>query len=478
MRRPFAVFYIILTVLFFLGVIGVAAYRLNDARVNAHETAVLHFRSFRRAIEQRLNESGGIDPTVAQREVAARIEGPTEVKTVVLYSLRDGVYYLWAADRNRVSLANVAGAVPVPDLESNSLVEARILDSIQVNDRSVILEAIYGTIDSEDLFLVLRDSLIAVLGFAVVTLIVSVISLVASRRQAVAGAGPTQRPPESEAAAEMIKTTSPPAREQPLHEQPIPEEPAVDAAAAAEEASLDKVASLGKEGEIESDWTRSSMSEPGPVEAPPVEAPPVEPPPVEAPPAKAPPLRSAPIESDSPGPETVQPEKPSSSLFSQVSGVGHREHLEHRLTLELERAAYNEQDLAAALAAFPGLSPDSSSYKQVAELLVERFGFRDLIFEFDSETFCLILPNADLDESIHLVEDFQRTAAGRLPQTVSEPIFGLSARTGRLVDGTRLIREARSALQRAAGASGRIIGFRPDPQKYRRHVAGNRGSEG
>ena len=431
MRRPFAVFYIILTVVFFLGVIGVAAYRLNDARENAHETAARHFRSFHQAVEQRLAEAGAVDPRVAQSELTARIDGPTEVKTVVLYSLRDGVYYLWAADRNRVSLANVAGAVPVPDLASNSVVETRLLESIQVDDRSVILEAIYGTLDSEDLFIVLRDSLIAVLGFAVVTLIVAVVSLVVSRRQSTAAEGPQRAAPGAESAAEMIKTTSPREREQPL----APEEPPA-----------------GEEREIEPDWTRTTTPETEPVTASPSEAPPIQPAPVD-------------------------PERPSSSLFSDVSGVGHREHLEHRLTLELERAAYNEQDLSAVLAAFPGLSPRSHGYKNVAELLVERFGFRDLIFEFDDETFCLILPNADLDESIHLIEDFQRTAAGRLPQEIGEPIFGLSARTGRLVDGSRLIREAQSALERAAGASGRIIGFRPDPQKYRQHVAGKHESD-
>ena len=409
MRRPFAVFYIVLTVVFFLGVIGVAAYRLYAAREASREVAVEHFREFHSAVEAQLLASGRIDPSVARSELTSRLGESADVRTVVMYSLRDGVYYLWAADRNRVDLADAATeSRAVPDFQVNNISETRFLESISVGNRSVILESVYGVVGSDSAFLILRDSLIAVLGFAVVTLLVAISSLILHRRR------------EHEGEAHYTMTTEP------------------------ADAAVPPVPDAGPDG----DGARSPAAEPPPVE--PEEPPPLEP---AAPPAGA--ARAS-----------------SSSLFSEHSGVGHREHLEHRLTLELERAAYNEQDLATALTAFPGLPSGDQAYKQVAELLVERFGFRDLIFEFDAETFCIILPNADLDEAIHLIEDFQRTVSGRLPQGTGEPIFGLSARNGRLVDGGRIIREAQSALARAAGASGRIIGFRPDPQKYRQHVAG------
>jgi GGDEF domain-containing protein len=413
MRRPFAVFYIVLTVVFFLGVIGVAAYRLHSAREASRELAVEHFREFHSAVETQLVAAGRIDPTVVKSELTTRLGESADVRTVVMYSLRDGVYYLWAADRNRVELADAATeSRAVPDFEVNNISETRFLESISVGNRSVVLESVYGVVESDSAFLILRDSLIAVLGFAVVTLVVAIVSLILHRRRE------RDLAAVSEEEAHYTMTTEPPAAE------------VADTAMPAAEAA----------------------------EAAPVE--PEGPPPVEP---------TAPAA----GAATAS----SSSLFSQQSGVGHREHLEHRLTLELERAAYNEQDLAAALTAFPGLPSGDQAYKQAAELLVERFGFRDLIFEFDEETFCIILPNADLDEAIHLIEDFQRTASGRLPQGTGEPIFGLSARNGRLVDGGRIIREAQSALNRAAGASGRIIGFRPDPQKYRQHVAGKHEAE-
>ena len=422
MRRPLALIYVIITVVFFLGVIGTTGYRAQDMRSEARQTAAQSFRSYYTAVADQLREQNRIDASVAQRELEPRRQSNAGLRSIVLYSLRDGVYYLWAADRNRIAFSAAAAKVPIPDIETNRISEARFLESVQLDNRTVILEAVYRVLGPGDSFILLRDSLIAVLSFAVLTLFVAIISVLVSQRR-----------------SGVIKTTQ---------EADIPLEPGVATAPPPDrEAAPD--------WEVPPDWEAAPEAAQAPAEPPASEQPEPEPEPA----ASAPP----PV-------EPPHPTVTASSLFSETSGVGHREHLEHRVSLELERAAYNEQDLAAALAAFPGIGADAAAYRQAAELLVERFGFRDLIFELDNESFCVILPNADLDEAINLVEDFQRTAAGRLPDSTGEPIFGLSARNGRLVDGERLIREAQSALERAAGASGRIIGFRPDPQKYRRHI--------
>lgn len=411
MRRPFAAVYIVFTVVFFLAVVGVAGYRIAGARELGQERAADHFRDFYLAVNTRLDQRGAVDPELARTELMDRLDAPTGLRTVLLYSLREGVYYLWAADRNRISPAAAAEAADVPDLPVNPLLEERFLNSITLDGRSVILEGIYRVLNREDFVPILRDSLIALLAFAVLTLATAVAGILRNRRRV--AAAPT---------AGGDTETAPPEQEAP--ERPAPAEPSSP----------------------EQSWP----------EPPPPEPPTPEPP--------APETEAQSLE------EPVPEEAGSTSLFSETSGVGHREHLERRLTLELERAAYNEQDLAAALAAFPGLKGNSAGYRATAEMLVDRFGFRDLIFEYDDESFCIILPNTDLDEAIQMIEDFQRTAAGRLAQESGEPFFGLSARTGRLVDGPRLILEARSALQRAAAAAGRIIGFRPDPRKYRQHV--------
>ena len=96
----------------------------------------------------------------------------------------------------------------------------------------------------------------------------------------------------------------------------------------------------------------------------------------------------------------------------------------------------------------------------------------------------MLFPNVELNEAIHLVEDFQKRGleagsaeephGGREPQGSrgpSQPLFGLSSRNGRLVEGWRLMREARQALAKARETRGRIMAFKPDPQRYRQFIS-------
>jgi GGDEF domain-containing protein len=153
-------------------------------------------------------------------------------------------------------------------------------------------------------------------------------------------------------------------------------------------------------------------------------------------------------------------------------------HLEKRLSLELERAASNDQDLSICFVEYPGLLRGSETYRSVAAGLLQFFGFEDLIFEYGKSSFCVLFPNVELNEAIHLVEDFQKrgleAGSAEEPQGSrgpSQPLFGLSSRNGRLVEGWRLMREARQALAKARETRGRIMAFKPDPQRYRQFIS-------
>ncbi|MFO7781100.1 MAG: hypothetical protein R6W94_05675 [Spirochaetia bacterium] len=166
-------------------------------------------------------------------------------------------------------------------------------------------------------------------------------------------------------------------------------------------------------------------------------------------------------------------------LFSPQSGLSPEAHLEKRLSLELERAAANDQDLSICFIEYPKLARGSDTYREVASALVGFFGFEDLIFEYGRRSFCILFPNVNLHEAIRLVEDFQRRSAGpagessdaRVPRSAGRPAFGLSSRNGRLVEGGRLMREARQALAKARENPGRVMGFSPDPQRYRQYLS-------
>lgn len=149
------------------------------------------------------------------------------------------------------------------------------------------------------------------------------------------------------------------------------------------------------------------------------------------------------------------------TLFNPITGVSHRAHLDKRLGLELERSAYNDQDLTCALVRFPNLRGEDE-YVQAASLVLAAYQFEDLCFEYDQTTFCVILPNTELPQGIKQAEAFRK----RNP----EAVIGMSARNGRLVEAGRVLKEADSSLGHATTEPGRIVGFRPDPRKYRQFV--------
>lgn len=156
-------------------------------------------------------------------------------------------------------------------------------------------------------------------------------------------------------------------------------------------------------------------------------------------------------------------------LFSAASGVSYEAHLPRRLSLELERAASNDQDLALVLCRFPGATRGSDQYHRCAQLLIDQFHFEDLIFEQGSDGFAVLLVNTSLNATIRQVEPFyQQVKSQSLP---GKPAFGITARSGRLIEADQLIREAQQALLRSQRETQPIIAFRADPEKYREFVS-------
>lgn len=153
--------------------------------------------------------------------------------------------------------------------------------------------------------------------------------------------------------------------------------------------------------------------------------------------------------------------------------------LEHRLTLELERAGYHEQDLSVAFLAFREISDESIAYRN-AQAVLSFFTFDDLCFDGGrkkgTQEIVVILPNASLQESLRQIERFQRyywEERQNWPTPGVDFTCGISSRNGRLVEATRIMGECRAALRRADATSGKIMGFQPDPQRYRDLVSGH-----
>lgn len=160
-------------------------------------------------------------------------------------------------------------------------------------------------------------------------------------------------------------------------------------------------------------------------------------------------------------------------------GLMPREGLEHRLSLELERAGFHEQDLSVAWFAFQGVSDGALAYHN-AQAVLAFFAFADLCFEgnqeLDAQSVVVLLPNTSLPEALAQVERFQGfywDERHNWARQDADFTCGLSARNGRLVDSERILRECRAAVRRAGALPGRIMGFQPDPQRYREYLSGH-----
>ncbi|MFW5695000.1 MAG: hypothetical protein ACOCYB_07510 [Alkalispirochaeta sp.] len=189
-------------------------------------------------------------------------------------------------------------------------------------------------------------------------------------------------------------------------------------------------------------------------------------------PPAASPLRTTPP-SPLPSDDSVPMDEPPSL------GLMPHEGLQHRLSLELERAGFHEQDLTVAWFAFQNVSEGPSAYHN-AQAILAFFRFADLCFDAGqdahTQSVVVLLPNTPLSEALAQVERFQafyweeRHTWGRQDADFA---CGLTARNGRLVDAERVIQECRAAVRRAHTLPGRIVGFQPDPQRYRDYISGH-----
>jgi hypothetical protein len=171
-----------------------------------------------------------------------------------------------------------------------------------------------------------------------------------------------------------------------------------------------------------------------------------------------------------PGGESLHQE---SGLFSPLSGLGWESYLADRLEAEISRSASFEQDLSFLLVSFEGTAPERPEYRATAATIAEFFSFKDLAFERGPEGFAVILPNIDADHALRMADEFLKKLSTRLGAGGALPVFmGISSRSGRLVDSTRIGKEAEAALKKAKEeGDSHIVAFKPDPDKYRLYLA-------
>ena len=143
------------------------------------------------------------------------------------------------------------------------------------------------------------------------------------------------------------------------------------------------------------------------------------------------------------------------------------------LDAELERAAFHEQDLTCAIVDLSAKGAPADYYRTARSSLTEFLGQAGRCFAGSGHRELVVFPNMRLSDAIVQLERFQRVLRSARTRSGVRNVdlwSGMSSRNGRLVEGTRMIGECMTALRRAKKTGSRIIGFEPDPNRYREYL--------
>lgn len=170
--------------------------------------------------------------------------------------------------------------------------------------------------------------------------------------------------------------------------------------------------------------------------------------------------------------DSFDPEKSETDrVYSPDSLLCFEGYLAERLDNELKRAAAFDQDLILAMICCVK-DKSREKYIKLADEVRGHFEFHDLLFEYGDNVIAVILPNTDLEQGIAELGDFHKNLFARGASGGYDAAIGLSSRNGRLIRSDRIILEAHAAMKKATGTrENRIVGFKPDPGKYRNYLA-------
>ncbi len=175
--------------------------------------------------------------------------------------------------------------------------------------------------------------------------------------------------------------------------------------------------------------------------------------------------------------EVIEPVLSKSSdptgLFSEKSGFGWESYLETRLDTELYRAASNEQDIALFMIVVKEIDQFPKAYRGLCELILSFFQYRDLVFEYGKDGFTGIAVNLTINQAMIASEQLYARIKALLKEHNLELTvgIGISTRSLRILPGSRLLAEAKEAVEKAMEETEiPIVAFRVNHEKYRQYL--------
>ena len=159
-----------------------------------------------------------------------------------------------------------------------------------------------------------------------------------------------------------------------------------------------------------------------------------------------------------------------SGLFDPATGIGWESYLFTRLNNEIERATASEIDISLFVIKVPEIEMTSDVYKNICNYLAIQFQFKDLLFEYKSDSIVAIKISMNIDEALILADKLYSDICNII--NGSNCRIGITSRSIRMVTGERLMLEAEQSIEHTDTDSP-IIAFRVDSEKYRRMMEQN-----
>lgn len=412
MNKGFSWTFLFLSGAFFVFIVGFTGYRIEDARKRNVAGAREHATSLAAKVRSLRDITGSVQSPLFKTDMRDVVDSEPRLLLLSLYSPNDGLVYL--VSRNRSTLKEPAQITPewrgTPVYQVNRGSEVLISTSLGSDVAGLTMDAVFVTMGKEDLYPVVRDDLYFFLAFLLVCGVAILIAMSV----------------EADAEPRGSRGGSAP------------------------------VGRGGFAGGVEAGNAPAAKVEQAPV---------------------APAFKPEPIVQAWEQPAPRGRDEESRALTSPRTGLVWAEYLQPRLKAELDRAASSDQDLSMAHISIDGPVADGrlpAVSVEMAGLLKQSFPLHDLIFETGDASYAVIMPDADVDTALKMVEDFRKKLAG-LPlegrtRTVS---VGVSSRGGRLVDENVLREEADVAVAKASREGGnQVIGFRADAARFRETLTG------
>jgi hypothetical protein len=136
----------------------------------------------------------------------------------------------------------------------------------------------------------------------------------------------------------------------------------------------------------------------------------------------------------------------------------------------LEMATVSNQDLVLLMME---ISENGALYRELSEKAAEFFSPPASISGWGDRGLAVIVPGQGLEQGFTRAEEFHRVIYDAFPGILVKKTdfrIGLSARTGREIEGGRLALEASKALEKALEDNVPIVAFKSDPERYKAFI--------